>query len=214
MFQIFSDTHKIIATEIYNNVDKIYGIKLDKDKLLWGSICPDILPQFRFIRHYKDESLNYIAKEIMRVIFISRYIEFNKILDPLAIKLLSKKIGIISHYLSDYVCLPHALRWTFSENMIKHIKYESQLNDMAPKHDFKKNVINVDDLNILDAHSIGLKKKIKKYINEVVDEYLLRQSMKNDLNFALSLNLKITYFILDTIEAYNDEMEGIFALEI
>ena len=38
--------------------------------------------------------------------------------------------------------------------------------------------------------------------------------MKNDLNFALSLNLKITYFILDTIEAYNDEMEGIFALEI
>ena len=91
VFQIFSDTHKIIAAEIYDNVYDIYGIKLDKDKLLWGSICPDILPQFRFIRHYKDESLNYIAKEIMRVIFISRYIEFNKILDPLAMKLLSKK---------------------------------------------------------------------------------------------------------------------------
>ncbi|NLK43956.1 MAG: zinc dependent phospholipase C family protein [Tissierellia bacterium] len=213
MFQIFSDTHKIIATEIYNNVNSIYGIKLDKDKLLWGSICPDILPQFRFIRHYKDESLNYIAKEIMRVIFISRYIEFNKILDPLAMKILSKKIGIISHYLSDYVCLPHALRWTFSENMIKHIKYESQLNDIAANHSFRKNIINVDDLNLSDAHSISLKKKIKEYINEVVNEYLIKQSMKRDLNFALSLNLKITYFILDTIEAYNEEMEGIFALE-
>lgn len=213
VFQIFSDTHKIIAAEIYDNVYDIYGIKLDKDKLLWGSICPDILPQFRFIRHYKDESLNYIAKEIMRVIFISRYIEFNKILDPLAMKLLSKKIGIITHYLSDYVCLPHALRWTFAENMIKHIKYESQLNDKAASHGFKKNVISVDDLNIFDSHSIKLKKKIKTYINDVIKEYSQKQSMENDLNFALSLNLKITYFILDTIEAYSDEMEGIFALE-
>ena len=65
------------------------------------------------------------------------------------------------------MCLPHALRWTFSENMIKHIKYESQLNDMAPKHDFKKNVINVDDLNILDAHSIGLKKKKKNILTKL-----------------------------------------------
>lgn len=213
MFQIFSETHKIIASEIYENVLNLYDIKLDKEKLLWGSICPDILPQFKLIRHYKDESLNFIAKEIMRVIFISRYIDFNKILDPLAMNILSKKIGIISHYLSDYVCLPHALRWTFSEKMIKHIKYESQLNELAINHEFSKNVINVDDLSIYDAHSIHLKRRIKTYINDAVEEYLLKQSMENDLNFALSLNLRITYFILDTIKAYSDDMEGIFALE-
>jgi len=171
------------------------------------------LPQFRLIRHYKTESLNYIAKEIMRVIFISRYIEFNNLLDPLAMKILSKKIGIISHYLSDYVCLPHAMRWTYSENMIKHIKYESQLNEKAYNHEFKKNIINIDDLKLSDIYSFNLKKKIKKYIDDVVNEYSLKQSMENDLNYALALNLKITYFILDTIKAYDDEMESIFALE-
>ncbi|WP_313757095.1 zinc dependent phospholipase C family protein [Tissierella sp.] len=203
----------MIASKIYDNVFDIYGLKLDKQKLLWGSVCPDILPQYKLIRHYKDESLNFIAKEIMKVIFISRYLEFNKILDPLAINILSKKIGVISHYLSDYVCLPHANRWTFTDSMIKHIKYESQLNDFATTHDFKKNIINTNDLDIYNIPQAKLKRTIKEYINEVVEEYSLKTSFKNDLDFALSLNLKISYFILDTIIAYSDEMAGYFALE-
>ncbi|WP_353096996.1 zinc dependent phospholipase C family protein [Tissierella praeacuta] len=213
MFKIFSDSHKIIASKIYDNVFDIYGLKLDKKKLLWGSVCPDILPQYKLIRHYKDESLNFISKEIMKVIFISRYLEFNKILDPLAINILSKKVGVISHYLSDYVCLPHANRWTFASNMVKHIKYESQLNEFAATHEFKKNVINVNDLNIYDIPQLKLKSTIKEYIDEVVEEYSMKTNFKNDLDFALSLNLKISYFILDTIIAYSDEMAGHFALE-
>jgi hypothetical protein len=213
VFKIFADSHKIIALKIYDNVSDIYGVKLDKDKLLWGAVCPDILPQFKLVRHYKDESLNFIAREIMKLIFVSRYLEFNKIHDPLTMKILSKKIGIISHYLCDYVCLPHAKRWTFVNSMVKHIKYESQLDNFAVTHDFKKNVINVKDLDIYDIHVTELKKKIKDYINEVVEEYSLKTDFKNDLNFALSLNLKISYFILDTIASYSEELDGHFALE-
>lgn len=213
MFNIFSDSHKIVAAEIYNNVFKIYGLKLDKERLLWGSICPDILPQYKLVRHYKEESLNFIAKEIMKVIFVSRYIEFNKILDPIAIKILSKKIGIISHYLSDYVCLPHASRWTFMDSMVKHIKYESQLNEFAMNHSFTKNVISVDDLDIYDIHMTELKNSIKEYVEKVIEEYSLKTGFKNDLNFALSLNLKMSYFILDTIKVYSSELDNHFALE-
>lgn len=216
VFRIFADTHKIIASKIHDNVFDIYGLKLDKDKLLWGSICPDILPQFKFIRHYKDESLNFIAKEIMKVIFISRYLEFNKILDPFTMKILSKKIGIISHYLSDYVCLPHAKRWTLTTNtetMIKHIKYESKLNNFVNTHDFKKNLITVNDIDINDTDMMGLKNRIKEYIDEVVEEYSVKTGFENDLDFALSLNLKISYFILDTIASYSEEIHGHFAFE-
>lgn len=216
VFRIFADTHKIIASKIHDNVLDIYGLKLDKDKLLWGSVCPDILPQFKFVRHYKDESLNFVAKEIMKVIFISRYLEFNKILDPFTMKVLSKKIGIISHYLSDYVCLPHASRWTLTTStntMIKHLKYESQLNNYAPKHDFKKNLINIDEIDIYDTDVMGLKNRIKQYINEVVEEYSNKTAFQNDLDFALSLNLKISCFILDTIESYSEEINGHFAFE-
>lgn len=171
------------------------------------------MPQYRFIRHYQEESINYISKEILKLIFISRYIEFNKILDPIAMKFLSKKIGIISHYLSDYVCLPHAKRWTFMDSMIKHVKYESRLNDYAMNHDFKKNIISVDDINIYDMEIFGLKREIREYIEKVVEEYSLKVSFRNDLDFALALNLKISYFILDTIEAYSEDLHGKLALE-
>jgi hypothetical protein len=213
LFKIFAETHKIIASNIYDNVYDIYGVKLNKDKLLWGSVAPDIVPKYKFIRHYQKESINYITKEIMKIIFLSRYIDFNKILDPFAMNLLSSKIGIISHYLSDYVCLPHANRWTFADSMLKHIKYESSLNEYAVKHTFIKNVIDTNDIDIFENEFTTLKTKIKHYIQNVVEEYSLKSGFDNDLNFALSLNLKITYFILDTIEAYSEDIHKEFALE-
>ena len=216
MFDIFADSHKIVATKVYDNILNSHGLKLNKEKLLWGSICPDILPQFKLIRHYKEESLNYIAKEIMKIVFISRFIDFNNCSDPITMKIFSKKIGIISHYLSDYVCLPHANRWTFTDGrevMVKHIKYESRLNHYTETHDFNKNLITIGDIDIYDTEPQDLKNKIKEYINAVVEEYSLKTGYENDLDFALSLNLKITSFILDTIEAYSEEIHGHFAFE-
>lgn len=150
----------------------------------------------------------------MKIIFVSRYINFEKIQDPIAMKLLSKKIGIISHYLSDYVCLPHANRWTFFGSMRKHIKYETDLNEFARTHSFKKNVIEIDDIDIYDGNFISLKSKIKDYIEKVVQEYQEKSSLANDLNFALSLNLKMSCFILDTINQYSEELYTQFAFEL
>lgn len=213
MFKIFAETHKIIANNIYENIYRVHDIKLDRKKLLWGSVAPDYLPKYKFIRHYHDESINYITKEIINVIFISRYLELNKALDPITMSLLSNKIGIISHYLSDYVCTPHAKEWTFSDSMVKHIKYESKLNDFAENHTFRKNIINVDDIDIFDNEMIDMKLLVKDYIEEVIEEYSIKTSFKNDLDFALSLNLKITHFILDTISSYSYDIHKRFAVE-
>ncbi|NLJ78385.1 MAG: zinc dependent phospholipase C family protein [Tissierellia bacterium] len=214
MFKIFADTHKIVARNIHENIYNIYGIKLDESRLLWGSVLPDILPQYRLRRHYKKESLNYVVKEITKLILISRYVDINPGMDPIAMKILSKKIGIISHYLSDYVCLPHAERWTFtSNNVMKHINYESRLNEYSPYHDFKRNVITVDDIDIFQERIIKLNHIIKTYIEDVVEEYSLKTGYKQDLNFALSLNLKICYFIIDTVNAYSEEIHSSLALE-
>jgi hypothetical protein len=213
VFEIFADTHRIIASQVYEDIYKIYDFKLNKDKLLWGSVAPDIVPKYKLIRHYQDESLNYIALEIMKIIFISSFVDLRRIKDPIAVNILSKSIGIISHYLSDYVCLPHARRWTFADSMIKHVRYESKLNDFASSHSFKKNVITVDDLNFSDESLLNIRIAIKNYIMDVVDEYSLKTGMKNDLDFAVSLNLKITYFILDAIQNYSEDIHRAFALE-
>lgn len=213
MVKIFAETHKIIATNIYDDVFTSYGIKLNKKKLLWGSVAPDILPKYKLIRHYYDESINYITSEIMNIIFICRYLEFSNSLDLITMNLLSNKIGIISHYISDYVCIPHANRWTFSTSFRKHVEYESQLNDFSPSHDFKKNQIDINDIDIFDNEMMEIKTIVKEYIEDVIEQYSSKTSFKNDLNFALSLNLKITYFILDTIEAYSYDLHKRFALE-
>lgn len=150
----------------------------------------------------------------MKIIFVCRYIDFEKVQDPVAIKLLSKKIGIISHYLTDYVCYPHANRWTFFGSMKKHVRYESDLNDYSKYHDFKKNVIQLEDIDIYDGSFLSLKSKIINYIDDVINEYDEKNSFANDLNYAVSLNLKMTYFIVDTINQYSEELYTQFAFDI
>ncbi|MBZ2173985.1 zinc dependent phospholipase C family protein [Schnuerera sp. xch1] len=210
---IFKDTHKIIANNIYQNIYDIYNIELDKNKLLWGSVSPDILPQYRIHRHYKEKSLNYVVNEIVKLIFISRFVEFNSRIDPLSKKILSNKIGVISHYLSDFVCLPHAERWTFGKHIVKHVNYESKLNDYSIYHDFKKNIITVDDVDIFQQKVIKLRTIVKRYIEDVINEYSFTTGFENDLNFALSLSLKVSCFIIDTAEAYSQEAYRDFAFE-
>lgn len=214
VFEIFRDTHKIIGKNIHKNLYDIYGIELDEKKLLWGSVSPDILPKYKLHRHYKKESLDYIVNEITKLIFICRLSDFNEIIDPILLKILSYRLGIVSHYLSDFVCLPHAERWTLNTNMVKHINYESQLNDYAFFHDFKKNVVKVDDIDIFKERTIKLKSIIKQYIENVIEEYSLNTGYENDLNYALSLSLKVAYFIIDTAKAYNHEAYRHFAFEL
>lgn len=210
---MFVESHKIIASNIYEDIYDIYDIKLNKKDLLWGSIAPDILPKYKFHRHYKDESIDFVVNKIVKLIFISRYIEFNSIVDPITIKILSNKIGIISHYLSDFMCLPHAERWTFSTSMIKHLKYEYKLNEYVVKHDFKNNVIDVNDVDIFEDRVIELKPIIKDYIEDVIEQYSINTGFEYDLDFALSLNLKITCFIIDTVKAYTEERYRNFAFQ-
>ncbi len=215
MFKIFADAHKIIAKEMNENIFDIYKINLDEDSLIWGSILPDLLPKYKLIRHYKDESLDFVTKEIIKIIYSNRKLDIKGSIDPLSMKNLSRRIGIVSHYISDYTCLPHAKRWTFRDNMFKHLKYESKLNEYAKNHEFKSNKIETENLDIYEMDIETLNNNIKEYINNIIEEeYSLKESFSNDLNFSMSLNVKLTSFILNAIELYSREVERDFILEI
>ncbi len=129
---------------------------------------------------------------------------------------LSKKIGIISHYLTDFVCYPHAQRWTFSDSMIKHIKYENKLNDFAKSYKFdqSQNMIYVPDIDLDSLNLYNIKKTIKKYIDQVVDEYNKTVSFSNDLDFAIFINKKITFFIIDALRETVLEGQETLAFQI
>ena len=66
MFKILAQTHKTIALEVYDKIEKNYNIKLDIKKLSWGSIAPDYLPYYKLIRHGKARNVAVaaIAREL------------------------------------------------------------------------------------------------------------------------------------------------------
>ncbi len=67
----------MIANIISNEVEDKYDILLDNNKLTWGSVAPDYLPKYKFIRHYKDESINFVANEILKIILFTKYVDIS-----------------------------------------------------------------------------------------------------------------------------------------
>lgn len=190
----------MVAEEIHKHVLDTYGITLHMDKLLWGSIAPDIMPFYKFIRHYKEESIGYISKEIVNVIFLLHGKDFRE--DSVLRKYLSKKLGIISHYLCDYVCYPHAVRMTClsSKGAKEHLGYEVRLNDFAKDHTFQYLEFEPCDIHMESRRFVSLISQVREFINQVVEEYhRLPSSYEKDLNFAYTLNVKIADFIFETV---------------
>lgn len=209
---ILSSTHKIVAKIVCNRIKEDYDINLNMEKIQWGSICPDILPYYRLIRHYQDESIDYISKEIANLIYFCRYSNLRDNPKKVLVNYLSKKLGVISHYLCDYVCYPHAYRMTYFNDMKAHIKYESDLNEYVLKdkalEENYKGVISCEDLDLFKDVDNKLKDRIKAYIEDVVNEYKSNEpSFDNDMDFALDISSKIASFVIESVMEYNEDFE-------
>lgn len=204
--EIFAETHKEIARNINKEISRLYNIELDEKRFVWGSVAPDYNPKYKLHRHYADESLDFIVNEIKKLIFLGRFIDIdNETFNGLSKKLFSRKLGIISHYLSDFVCRPHYERWTFQEAMIRHISYEKKLNQIAEGYEFKINGIEDIELRTDDNGKFDINQIVLDFVNRVIDEYAMNPGFDQDLQFAFNLNLRMSYFVLDTIKLYNLE---------
>ena len=117
-------------------------------------------------------------------------------------------MGIISHYLCDYTCYPHAYRMTFVGNMRSHIKYESELNIYAKEHEFNRVDVNTEVLYEDSEYSYNLMKKVRNFIDSVVEDYMKSEhSFGNDMNYAVSLSESIACFVVENILNYSEEIE-------
>lgn len=122
----------------------------------------------------------------------------------------STDIGIISHYLSDYTCLAHAKDWAMPKNTVKHLRYESDLGELAKEHKFNKEIIEVSDIRPETRLRSNLS-SVKSYVGDVIDEYLESEhTMEKDLDYALSINISVVEHIVESILTYEYEEERIF----
>lgn len=204
MSPIFPETHTIIAKELTQKLNNKYELNLNEARVIWGAISPDFLPKYKIYSHYLDGSLNFVVNEIVGLIYITQRARIP--LQGFYRKFISTKIGVISHFLADYTCLAHHKKWRFKDEFRIHVAYEKNLHLSAKQHHFKE-IIRTDDLEISDFDRVLLKRIVKDYIINIVNEYSLEQSMERDLDFALDFNYKITQFILDTVSQLS--MEGV-----
>jgi hypothetical protein len=107
---------------------------------------------------------------------------------------LSVNIGVISHYMADFFCLPHSKHWDFldGKKIIEHIKYEHRLQDVVGMY-----------CGYIDPSFPRIKNEnreyVKEYISEYYSEYKQTEGYKHDFKNAVLINLSITSFILGTL---------------
>ncbi|WBW50767.1 zinc dependent phospholipase C family protein [Peptoniphilus equinus] len=175
-------------------------MNLNLARLSWGAVAPDVLPYYRLIRHYKDESIYFIVREISNLIHLYRYVDLSS-MNRVEQDFFSYKLGIILHYLCDYTCYPHAMRQTYMDAAKTHMRYESELNLKATDHTF--------DTKPCHAPIDGwrLKQSIRTFIDDYVDAYLKEPaSYEHDLNSALCLGQAVGTLIIEFIHVYREEL--------
>lgn len=164
-------THRYIADRALDQI-KGRGIYLNETYFRVGNVAPDFSPYHKMIRHYKEDSLEYVEQSILE---LSNNIK-NANNNMLKTDLISLKAGIICHYAADYFCYPHFNNIKFTEstlNIKDHINYEKELDEYIKYH--KTEFISeyaFKSFNDLLEKNIGIYNNTKK--------------TKNDINLALS----------------------------
>lgn len=179
-------THKIIAGVIYDDVYKEHRIKLNKTQLIYGSIKPDIYSGIPKLKHFKPQSFSIICNDISNL--SASQTEDNRA----AIARLSQKIGVVTHYVSDYFCVPHNDRSTYQHHIINHIHYENQLHRMYKESDLLKRITGSDQR--LDFSDVRV---VMNYLDALHEAYTNKsESLLNDLNGSLYASRTVATMIM------------------
>lgn len=173
---LIPQTHVIIAKEIHQDVEKNLNIKLDKTQLIFGSVKPDIYSGLPKLKHFKPQSFDAICREIQKVSSVS-------LSDNRAhLAYISQKIGIITHYVADYFCVPHNDRKTYQDHFWDHLKYEGAL------HKSFKNTISDRDhkVNLVQGIDFTKLNQVKRYLDALHQRYESQgENMENDIDSSL-----------------------------
>ncbi|NMA94523.1 MAG: zinc dependent phospholipase C family protein, partial [Clostridiales bacterium] len=175
-----------IANFIFKRIDKHERKNISRMFYILGSIAPDLKiakhPKFKI---YND-SIDLIKSKM-------------ESLESLGKRRFSYRLGVISHYITDYFCLAHNLQNTLKTRT--HLLYEFRLaraiKHYITTHDFGKNIIS-DSMSILEKHNDMLSMiadKHKLYTKNRCDNFA--DQMFLDMNLAFSVCMALAIFVLN-----------------
>jgi len=183
---MFPQTHKIISQHVHNHVNELLGVDLNKSSLIYGSIKPDIAPHLAKLAHFKPDTFGFICNGIND---LSKY---SLVPNEHFMKLISRNIGVATHFMSDYFCVPHNDRATYKNNFIEHMKYENSLHKLFKSFDKKIDLTNV-------AHTLctGSDISITDYLESLHLKYTNNgESLENDLEYSVIASSSVALYII------------------
>ncbi|MCX8130538.1 MAG: zinc dependent phospholipase C family protein [Clostridia bacterium] len=180
-------THLYISKSVQKVIESKMNIKLNSIGFLYGNIKPDISSSYIKIPHYKEDSINFLKREIKEMISY----RFTRL--PKCTKQFSERLGVITHYLSDYFCHAHSKQ--FSGNMVEHYFYESKLSQF-----YKANSGNINSFNDLETTDIAEDyEAVCNCIEDLHSKYLKSGiSFESDILFALNICVTVCLFIVSS----------------
>jgi len=175
--------HLGLSQAIRIAVEKELDIKMDAFSFMYGNIKPDLNSSSVKIPHFKHTTMEFVQAEIEKLTTLT----LNE--SRRWSKLLSERIGVITHYLSDFFCYAHTEY--FKSKHRSHLIYEFQLLSHFLKS--QKVVKHLGYIKPTDIKSSS--NSIISSIEEAYDRYL-ENLEDNPLPFELDTANALTICIL------------------
>lgn len=199
-------THLSIAIKLKHIIEANFHVKLNTISFMTGNIKPDLSSRYINIPHLKKESEGFVREEIQNLLKTKIYEYENCSRD------FSEKLGIITHYLSDFFCYAHSEYFTGS--MFEHYIYEMHLTIFNLKNlklqthfRHEKNSLIKNNVSSLCGH---LDELHKRYLCECREEYL-----SADIPFALKACTSICFSVISACmarrESFSEAAEEAFS---
>lgn len=185
------NTHMLIGQKVYENVQNIMNINLNKNKFIYGNVKPDIAYRLSSISHCMKDSLCFVLNEISNLLLPT--------VDDLG--QFAINLGVINHFLSDFFCYPHFNTEKYN-TMVKHINYEHNLHKV-----FKK----LDKHKLLDLSTLQLNQFNKKTILDTIlfleNSYKKQhENIEKDIYYALRISTLASIHILEGSSALDKKL--------
>ena len=199
-----SATHAMYAKKICEHIQLMYGVKLKKYNLIYGSIKPDVSILFPKYPHYINDSLDSLCESVDMIIKSThnqREVET---------RAFSRELGVVLHYMTDFFCMVHNdVNGKKHPTNYKHIAYEQSFQNKLKSFELdevREKIANsfYDELKRINNTSLKsyIVYKHNKYMKEIGKSYLYNSNNKKrniDINYSLGMPMIIASYIIDTI---------------
>ncbi len=169
-------THLGLSSIIRREVERKTGIKMDRLAYIYGTIKPDFSTYVFTVPHFMNKASGFVQGQIKEL--MDKPLSGTVKLD----REFSERLGIITHYLSDFFCRPHF--HSYEGTLIHHYFYEKRLWRYFKRNSVKSRQVSCSiNINMHDSPV-----SVWKAVEDFHRRYALRRtSFATDITFAIKI---------------------------